>query len=80
MAYYVVFAPNGTTLEEMVSVAGTRWTIETSFETASCEVGLDHYEVCSWSGWYRHITLALAAHAFLSLFNHFKKRKIGVDF
>jgi SRSO17 transposase len=66
MAYYVAFAPNGTTLEEMVSVAGTRWTIETSFETAKGEVGLDHYEVRSWSGWHRHITLALLAHAFLT--------------
>ncbi len=66
MAYYVAFAPTGTTTEEMVSVAGTRWTIETSFETAKGEVGLDHYEVRSWSGWYRHITLALAAHAFLT--------------
>jgi len=54
-AYYVVFAPASTTLEEMVSVAGTRWTIETGFETAKGEVGLDHYEVRSWQGWYRHI-------------------------
>ncbi len=67
MAYYVAFALSGTTLEEMVSVAGTRWTIETSFETAKGEVGLDHYEVRSWSGWYRHITLALLAHAFLTV-------------
>ena len=66
MAYYAAFAPNGTTLEEMVSVAGTRWTIETSFETAKGEVGLAHYEVRSWSRWYRHITLALLAHAFLT--------------
>lgn len=66
-AYYVAFAPSGTSLEEIVNVAGTRWTIETSFETAKGEVGLDHYEVRSWSGWYRHITLALAAHAFLTV-------------
>ena len=67
MAYYVAFAPCGTTLEQMVSVAGTRWTIETSFKTAKGEVGLDHYEVRSWTGWYRHITLALMAHAFLTV-------------
>jgi SRSO17 transposase len=65
-AYYVVFAPTGTSLAQMASVAGTRWTIETGFETAKGEVGLDHYEVRSWSGWYRHITLALLAHAFLT--------------
>jgi SRSO17 transposase len=51
----------------MVSVAGTRWTIETGFETAKGEVGLDHYEVRSWQGWYRHITLTLVAHAFLTV-------------
>lgn len=51
----------------MVSVAGTRWTIETGFKTAKAEVGLDQYEVRSWSGWYRHITLALLAHAFLTV-------------
>lgn len=67
LAYYVVFAPQSTDLEEMVSVAGTRWTIETSFETAKGEVGLDHYEVRSWQGWYRHMTLALLAHAFLAV-------------
>ncbi len=67
IAYYVVFAPVATTLEEMVSVAGTRWTIESGFETAKGEVGLDQYEVRSWSGWYRHMTLALVAHAFLTV-------------
>jgi len=67
LAYYVVFGPASTTLEEMVSVAGTRWTIETGFETAKGEVGLDQYEVRSWTGWYRHITLSMVAHAFLSV-------------
>ena len=66
LSYYLVFAKSGTCLEEMVSVAGTRWTIETSFETAKGEVGLDQYEVRSWTGWYRHITLAILAHAFLT--------------
>ena len=34
-------------------------------QQAKGEVGLDHYEVRKWPGWYRHITLALLAHAFL---------------
>lgn len=67
LAYYVVFGSASTKLEEMVSVAGTRWTIETGFETAKGEVGLDQYEVRSWTGWYRHITLSMVAHAFLSV-------------
>jgi SRSO17 transposase len=67
LAYYVVFGPVGTPLVEIVRVAGTRWAIEESFETAKGEVGLDHYEVRSWTGWYRHITLALLAHASLTV-------------
>jgi SRSO17 transposase len=67
LAYYVVFAPTGTTLQQLAEVAGTRWAIEESFETAKGEVGLDQYEVRSWTGWYRHITLSLWAHAFLTV-------------
>lgn len=48
MAYYVVYGPPETKLEEMVKVAGRRWAIEESFETAKGEVGLDQYEVRSW--------------------------------
>jgi SRSO17 transposase len=64
---YVVFAPQDTALAEVVRVAGTRWTIESCFEAAKSEVGLDHYEVRSWTGWYRHITLAMWALALLSV-------------
>ncbi len=64
---YVVFAPAGTTLETLVAVAGTRWTVESDFETTKGEVGLDHYEVRSWVGWYRHITLAMWAQAVLTM-------------
>lgn len=66
LAYYVVFAPRGTPLEELVRVAGTRWRIESCFEAAKGEVGLAHYEVRSWHGWHRHVTLALFAHALLA--------------
>jgi SRSO17 transposase len=64
---YVVFAPQATTLEEVVGVAGSRWTIESGFEAAKGEVGLDHYEVRSWTGWYRHVTLAMWALALLTV-------------
>jgi SRSO17 transposase len=45
----------------------TRWAVERCFQEAKGEVGLDQYEVRSWTGWYRHITLAMVAHAFLSV-------------
>jgi SRSO17 transposase len=50
---YVVFAPQPTTLEEGVRVAGSRWTVESSFEEAKGEVGLDQHDVRSWTAWYR---------------------------
>jgi SRSO17 transposase len=64
-AYYFVFAPQGTTLSEMVKAIGARWHIEEDFENAK-DSGLDHYEVRSFIGWYRHITLVLLALAFLT--------------
>jgi SRSO17 transposase len=64
-AYYFVFAPPGTTLPEMVAAIGARWHIEEDFENAK-DLGLDHYEVRSFVGWYRHITLVLVALAFLT--------------
>lgn len=66
LAYYVCYAPRGTDLPTLVRVAGTRWTVEECFEAAKGEVGLDQYEVRSWHGWYRHITLAMLAHAYLT--------------
>jgi SRSO17 transposase len=66
LAYFVVFAPAGTPLQTLVTVAGMRWTIEESFEVGKNETGLDEYEVRHWPGWYRHITLSMWALAFLS--------------
>ncbi len=64
---FLCFAPEQTTLATLVQIAGSRWHIERCFEEAKGEVGLDQYEVRSWSGWYRHITMACLAHAFLSV-------------
>ena len=67
LAYVLVFARTGTTLQEMVTVIGSRWTVEQCFEVGKGEVGLDEYEVRSWQGWYRHITLCMLAQAFLTV-------------
>ena len=66
-AYYVCFGPKSTPLRELVRVAGARWAIEECFEAAKGEVGLDHYEVRRYDAWYRHVTLALLAHAYLAV-------------
>ena len=67
LAYYFTHAPRGTPLKKLVRVAGTRWAIEECFEQAKQETGLDEYEVRSWTGWHRHITLSMFAQAFLSV-------------
>jgi SRSO17 transposase len=67
LAYFRAFGPADTTVEELVRVAGMRWAIEESFEDAKGAVGLDQYEVRKWTAWYRHITLALLAHAYLEV-------------
>jgi len=64
---YVVFAPEATGLETVVQVAGSRWTIERCFAEAKGEVGLEHDEGRSWTGWYRPITLAMGAYALLTV-------------
>jgi hypothetical protein len=63
--YSFVFAPPDTTLCAMVRASGARWHIEEDFETGK-DLGLDHYQVRSFTGWYRHITLVMLAHAFLT--------------
>ncbi len=55
------------TLAELARVAGARWAIEESLERPKGTVGLDQYEVRRWTAWYRHITLALLAHAYLEI-------------
>ena len=66
LAYYLVFGPAETTLATLARVAGRRWAIEACFEVAKQEVGLADYEIRSWHGWYRHITLAMLALSFLA--------------
>lgn len=66
-AYYFTHAPEGTPLEKLVEIAGCRWTIESAFEQAKGEVGLDQYEVHRYDAWYRHVTLAMLAPVFLAV-------------
>ena len=63
--FYLSNAPAETAVLTLAQVAATRWIIETEFQTAKGETGLDEYEVRSWRSWHHHITLALLAGAFL---------------
>jgi SRSO17 transposase len=67
LAHYLCFCPPTASLADLVAVAGARWAIEESFQTAKGQVGLDQYQVRRYDAWYRHITLACLAHAYLTV-------------
>jgi SRSO17 transposase len=67
LAYYVCYGPARTTLAELVRVAGTRWMVESGFQAGKGQTGLDHYQVRRYPAWYRHVTLAMVALAFLAV-------------
>jgi SRSO17 transposase len=66
LAFFWCYAPTGATLADLVRVIGMRWAVEECFQAGKGQVGLDHYQVRTWPGWYRHITLAIAAHSWLT--------------
>ncbi|MFE4843805.1 IS701 family transposase [Streptomyces sp. NPDC056690] len=67
VSYYIAYCPADTTLDDLIRVAGSRWAVEECFQTAKQECGLDDYQVRRYPGWHRHITLAMAAHACLTV-------------
>jgi SRSO17 transposase len=67
---YFSNAPVDSSVVELVRLSKMRWLIETTFEKAKGEVGLDHYEMRSWLGWHHHMLLVSLAHHFLSPVAH----------
>lgn len=60
-AYYLARGPADTPAEALIGVAGSRWRVEECLELAKGDCGLDEYEVRTWAGWHRHVTLSLWA-------------------
>jgi len=65
LRHYLANTPVGVSMLVLGRVASKRWTIETGFEQAKGETGLDEYEVRGWTGWHHHVILALLASLFL---------------
>jgi SRSO17 transposase len=65
LAYYRCFMPHPVPLATLVTVAGRRWSIEERIKTSKGLCGLDQHQVRRWRSWYRWVTLAMVAHAFL---------------
>ncbi len=62
---YLCNAPAETPEETLVWLAGMRWPVESAIQESKSELGLDQYEVRSWTGWHHHTTMTLLAHHFL---------------
>jgi SRSO17 transposase len=67
LAFYRCWSPTPVALPTLVRVAGTRWCIETAFQTSKNATGLDEHQVRRWDSWYRHTTLVMLAHAILTV-------------
>jgi SRSO17 transposase len=67
LAYLRCYSPRPASLSTLVRVAGQRWRIEESFQTAKGLTGLDQHQVRRWTSWHRWTTLAMLAHAFLAV-------------
>ncbi len=65
LAFYRCWMPRPVPLAMLVRVAGRRWSIEERIQTSKGLVGLDQHQVRRWRSWYRWVTLAMLAHAFL---------------
>ena len=65
--YFLVHAPIGTPIPEMISAAGSRWNIEDDNKAGKDLVGMDQYQVRNWTPWHRHVTICMLAHAFLAV-------------
>jgi SRSO17 transposase len=65
LAFYVCAGPTGLPLVALVRVAGTRWRVEEAFQAGKGLCGLDQHQVRLWHSWYRWVTLAMLAYAFL---------------
>jgi SRSO17 transposase len=74
LAYYHCHNPRAEGFGELVRTAGMRWPVEESFEAAKNEAGMDNYQVRLYHAWYRHITMAMLALAFLAVMRNTSKK------
>jgi SRSO17 transposase len=65
LAYYLACGPEATAVDELIRVCDARWQVEECFAQAKGEIGMDHYEVRTWTAWHRFVTLCMVAHTLL---------------
>lgn len=74
LAYFHCYNPRGEAVSELVRVIGSRWPIEECFEAAKQEAGLSQYQFRQYRAWYRHVTMAMLALAFLAVLRRSAKK------
>ncbi|MCP3996881.1 MAG: IS701 family transposase [bacterium] len=77
--YFLCNALEDTPIQKMAWLSGMRWPIETCFREAKDELGMDHYEVRSWTGWHRHMALVMLAHFLMLLIRNLLQKKLCSD-
>jgi SRSO17 transposase len=65
LAYYLACGPERTGTDELIRVCDARWQVEECFAQAKGEIGMDQYEMRTWTAWHRFVTLCMVAHALL---------------
>jgi SRSO17 transposase len=77
--YFLCDLPPNYSWRRLVRIVKSRWKIEQDYQQLKEELGLDHYEGRSWTGWHHHVTLVMLAHAFLTLEMLRSKKNFWVD-
>jgi SRSO17 transposase len=65
--YFLSNADSTTSLDLLAQVGGSPYPVEHLLEEAKGSAGLGQYQVRYWHSWYRHMTLALMVHTWLTL-------------
>jgi SRSO17 transposase len=77
--YYLCDLPKSTSLRRLVATARGRWRVEQDYQQMKEELGLDHFEGRSWTGWPHHVTMVILAHLFLRLEQKGRSNKSALD-
>jgi SRSO17 transposase len=57
--------PRRMSKKQIVRILKERWRTERAYEELKGELGLDHFEGRSFTGWHHHVTVVLSCYAFL---------------
>jgi SRSO17 transposase len=62
---YLLWDLDSLSIRQQARVMRARWPIEQGYQQMKEELGLDHFEGRTWTGWHHHVTMVSIAHAFL---------------